>query len=238
MSKINTIISKGNFEYVRERIAQILAIELANQAYLIQTYINDNAPTGDELEFLEMTLECIPYEVTVVDDVNVYTSKVYEERDLAVCPDEAKVLNVVFATSPQSDLNTPSTQIGVVRYVVETWQRSSTLANERGDRRAARKAQRLLNIVSHIINDPNYKRTLGLGQQANFIGSVNVHNIGIAQPDKMNTNADNEIYGKLDVMVKISESTQQYTGLLALGSDVTRNVEGTENTIVWSTTLS
>ena len=45
MPKINTIIPKSKFEYVRSLIPQILSIELCNQAKLIEQYIQDENPT-------------------------------------------------------------------------------------------------------------------------------------------------------------------------------------------------
>lgn len=65
MANINTIISTRNFELIRDRIAQILAVELANQKSL----------TGDTLFDSTVWLErFIPFDQTEMPAINVYFS--------------------------------------------------------------------------------------------------------------------------------------------------------------------
>ena len=237
MSKINTIIPKSNFEYIRSLIPQILSIELCNQAKMIEEYILNENPTGAELEYLTMTLESIPYTKEIVDNETRYICKVYEEREMPINLEESASINIIFKVDSSSESNSTAFQVGETVYQLETWQRSSSSDNEDGDKRASRKAQRILALCHAILNDKNYKQTLGLGRDNSlFIGSVNVHNLTILQADKMTNNFDNEICGVLDIVVRSTESNIDYEFEYPfLGSNVTMKIDNTTKSIYWET---
>lgn len=63
MAKINTIITNGNFELIRDRIAQILVVELANQKLLTTNTLFDATVWSERF---------IPFDKTDLPAINVY----------------------------------------------------------------------------------------------------------------------------------------------------------------------
>lgn len=219
MANITSIVPISNFEIITSKIASILADELSNQKTLLTSAIAaEQAKTEPDLELIE-------YYTLYKDSI---PSNVYEERFIEPNQSEMPFLNVVFISSTQNELVSPSTSIGICRYTIESWQGSSSSANVRGDQRATQKLKRLLGACSRIIMDRNYK-DLGLGY---LIGYRMVQDIMVAQPNKSD-NADNNIYGKFDIEVKVSEMVPEITGVLWSRSDIDIEFSQSEKGYSW-----
>jgi len=197
MSKISTIIEFANHEKVRAKIAQILAVEIANQISLIDAELADS-PTPEREEVLNIYKAALP-------------TTVWDSRFLQPGPDELPFLNVVFMKSPLDGLNTVSTQDGMVQFVVEAWQGAETDSENRGDYLASIYLQRLLEVVRSILQ---YRGYLNLDLDP-YVGNINkVSDIEIMQPeDNAGKNAQNLIYGKLSITIRIPECSDNLPGI-------------------------
>ena len=184
-----------------------------------------------------MTLESIPYTKTTTDNITTYICKVYEEREMPIKIKETTSKKITMKINSSNESNSTAFQVGETIYQLETWQRGSCNENEDGDKRASRKAQRILALCTAILNDKNYKQTLGLGyENSKFIGSVNIHNLSILQSYKMLNNFENEICGVLDIIIRLTEPNITYNYEYPyLGSNVTMKFDNTTKSIYWET---
>lgn len=219
-AKLDYIIGASKYEVVTSQIAQILALELANQRVLLADAIDDETDP-DKLAEYELSLSCIP-------------TKVYEERFLHPGVSELPFVNVMFTKSPLNDLITHSTQGGNVVYVVEIWQNAATKGTDRGDSLSIKKTKRLAGICNKILSDKSY---VGLGFPDPCIGYRQVNDIVIGQPDTGGKDANNSTFGKLSVEVKLSENIPEKANLLLEGSDTQINLNNSSNGYYWEVTF-
>ena len=237
MSVITQIIDKANFELVRSRIASILADEFENQRVLNQAALDIELakPTPDLLivASLELNLSSIPSS----SDGSV---RIWEERFKRPQPEEYTVfplLNVIFANAPLNTLQTVSTQDGEDTFMIEVYAGDREPSEEdpknEGDSLASARLQRCLAIARAILMNPNYQR-LGFDTLPYFIGKVSANSLQISQPDEGADNTNNLIYGKLNLTVEISETSEQIAGVTEALSQTTYLVSDTKG-YFWTT---
>lgn len=192
--------------YVRNKIGEILSIELANQLALINARL------------LTETNEAI------IADLELYKASipkyVFVDRFLDVTENEIPYLNVTFIKNPQDYLITNSSINGEVKYIVESWQQSKTVGDIRGDQYSCFKLERLLSACSKILSSNQYKN---LGLENPLIGYLNVVNVEVGEPKTDADNSKNQIYGRLTVVVKVHEEVLSGTGYLIEGNYTTFN---------------
>lgn len=194
---ISSIIELSSFETIKTKIAQILSLEIANQITLINAEIALVGTTAERLAVLQFYKSALP-------------TSVWEDRFLDPGTDELPYLNVVFVKSPQDELITHGSQVGVNSFIVESWQESPTTSAERGDTLSSKKLERVLAVASAILKDRLYTQ-LGL---PGVIGSRTVTEIEIVQPSTdASKNSDNLIYGKFIVSVKSTETVREISGI-------------------------
>ena len=237
MSVITQIIDKANFELVRSRIASILADEFENQRVLNQAALDIEIakPTPDPVIVanLQLNLSSIP-------SSSDGTVRIWEERFKRPQPEEDTVfplLNVLFANAPLNTLQTVSTQDGDDVFMIEVYAGSREPDTENpeneGDSLASIKLQRCLAVCRSILMYPQYDR-LGFDTLPYFIGKRSINSLQISQPDEGADNANNLIYGKLNLTVTISETVEQVTGVLEALSQTTYKVSDTKG-YFWTT---
>ena len=125
-AKITSVISSSNFELIRDRIAQILAIELANQYIL----------SADELLNLDVWTErFIPFDKTDLPAVNV-----------------AFISNTYDHLTPITAVSTNKFYIDISANALH----SEDGINLDGDKLAILKVQKLTSIVRSILEHPAY----------------------------------------------------------------------------------
>ena len=219
---IATIIEESKTQKVCSLIAQLLTVELTNQLALINAEIDTN-PAPERLAKLEFYKDSIPHKTENEIDYAV----VYDQRNLSVSGDEAPVLNVVVSMNSLNDLKTVTTLKGDVKYSIEGWQTSPTIAEQRGDTLASKKLVYMLMTSAVILST---KRDLG---GLDRLGSVVCSDLIQAQPDWGANNAENAIYGKFDCNVNISEPIPRNTAELIEGSDTTVKLNDTEKGFYW-----
>jgi hypothetical protein len=200
-SKINSIIPISYYELVRTNIAAILAVELAKQKTLVTAQILVETNTAVKKE-LELYLASIP-------------SAVYESRQLPPGASEMPYLNVRYLQSKLTDLTTHTNQLGKTRFTIESWQSSQTIGLERGDQRASRKLHRLLGACRKILMDKNYYDLL----LPNMVTNKEVTTITEYANEKTTNNSDNEVFGEIELSVKLQENVPELTGTLLNGMD-------------------
>jgi len=200
-SKINSIIPVSYSELIRTNIAAILAVELAKQKQLVaaQILIETNQTTKKELE---LYLASIP-------------SAVYESRGLPPDVSEMPYLNVRYLQSKLIDLTTQTKQLGKSRFTIESWQSSKTVGLERGDQIASRKLHRILGVCRKILMDNNYYDLL----LPNMVTNKEVTTITEYAIEKTPNNSDNEVFGEIELSVKLQESVPNLTGTIIDGMD-------------------
>jgi hypothetical protein len=201
VSSITSIVPISTQEIVRARIAEILAVELANQKILIEAEIDleELKPTPDLIKIKELNryLDSIP-------------AVIYEERVLPPDVQDMPYLNIYLNENMPIDAVSDSTMIGITKFTIESWQSSVTIGSERGDKNAAVKLQRLINACVKIIMDRKYKF---LALDSN-IGHRQITRIATVPPQKNPQLMDNEMYGVIEMSVKISDGVPTYNGVL------------------------
>jgi hypothetical protein len=201
VSSITSIVPISTQEVVRARIAEILAVELLNQKILLTAEINNELfkpnPDLNKVKELDIYYNSIP-------------NKIFEERVLPPDEQEMPYLNIYFNENMPIDAVSDSSMIGITKFTIEGWQSSATIDNERGDKYASIKLQRLLNNCVKIIMDRKYK-FLALD---NNIGYRQITRIATVPPQKNPQNMDNEMYGVIEMSVKISDGVPTYNGVL------------------------
>lgn len=218
MSRIDTIIELSNFEIVRSKIAQVLAIEIANQITLI-----DSALEGDISPEREAVLDFYKSSLPL---------SVWESRFLPPGQDEMQFLNIVYVKSSFEDLVCHSTQTGIVNYIIEGWSSAKTVGssnNQRGDYLASAKLERMLAVARAILSDKRYARF------DTSVGNINkVGDIEISQPETdSGKNMNNVIYGKIMVSLKIAETVPEVYGLPWFGSNTELTLNETQKGFEW-----
>lgn len=204
MSDIGYIIGESNTEKVRDRIALILAENLANQRTLIEA---ETTPTPEML----LTLEAIP-------------EKVFLERFVRPSEDEYPWLNVILDSSPLDELTGIESQTDIAKFTIQSVAKAKSTNDKDGDEKAAILLHRLLMLCRHIIMSPVH---ITLDFEPGFIGSVTAGNLLISQPDK---GIDNGylIGGQITVAVKIEETQNKIEGVPLNESGTTHKLYDTE----------
>lgn len=226
MSKISTIIGASSFEIVRDKIAEILAVEIANQRIMLQSIIDDTASSESDILSANFSISCLP-------------SKVWVERFTRPTPGEIDSvwINVMFAKRKKSYLQTISHQHSENTFVVEAWSRgaSTTMNNEviRGDTLSSKRLSRTLSVCSQILKSKHYDYL----DMPKCIGNLDVAQIDIAQPEYGAETSENLIFGSMCIEADLNDkSIGGDIGVLAAGVDTTMVVEGAEG-IYWKTNL-
>jgi len=106
LSKITTIIPIQNFELIRDRVAQILTDELAQQ-FVLSGDADNNATV-----FLERT---IPVDKTETPLVNVNLNRVSLETQVQVNTDAVVLFNIDVYHSSKSDSTNAGDQLAVLK---------------------------------------------------------------------------------------------------------------------------
>lgn len=99
--------------------------------------------------------------------------------------------------------------------------KSKTSSGTRGDSASRTKCTRLLSIIRYILEDPIYKT---LGFDPGFINGVSVESIGMADPDKYDT--QNSSMGRLVFNIILTENNTLIDGV-PLEEAVTQQFIGT-----------
>lgn len=203
MSKITDIIGYSNFEVVRDKIAEILAIELSNQKSLNElALINEELkPNPDQLliDLYKMNISCIP-------------NKIFLEKMERLNPIDFPYINVVLINVPLDESTSQEYQIGINRYQVQFYQTANNTENESGDTLSTKKLHRLQAISRAILMDKNYTQ---LDLDIKFgVGSVRVEEIITSPIEEGSDTSGFETVGKFDVLVKITETVNDLTGVL------------------------
>lgn len=225
MSKISYIISKGNFEIIRDKIPQILATELYNQYLLLTDKINNDPPTDPtELADLQLSLDSLP----IFDVSGTPTIKVYLERTSRPGTVETPFLNVILQNNPVNQLYGNETYRSNTVYVVEAYQSAKETESERGDTRSAKKLHRLINMCWKILGHGEYKYL----DNEEIVNSRKVNDIKIGLPELGATTSESEIYGRFDLVVDMNEENEQNPEIELQGNDTTVNYDN-ENSYYW-----
>ena len=149
MPVIENAIGPRAFEFLGERICEILKDELESQSG-----------------------------TTLLDDPYL-NADVYRERFIKVDSSELRekaVVNVQLSRVP-FDFQTDTTKIGTYQYEIDVYCRAEFDENERGDTKAFIRLQRVLAVVYGILNHQKY-RTLGYGPGTIAMRSVQSIQIG------------------------------------------------------------
>jgi hypothetical protein len=216
MTSINYIIGESNFEQVRRAVAVILAYEIANQKNLInnQLLIETDPEIINSLEF---QLSCLP-------------NKVYEERFLNPVEDEIPILNISIVSNSLDEVKSATKEQGILNILIEGWQSAETDETNRGDTLATQKLHRMLWVVNAIIQNPIYYK---LGLVDNIIGWRQTSNMRFGRPTWGADNFNNDIYGQLDLNVKIMEIHDNRQLELIDGIDTLMNTGKDEFGMFW-----
>lgn len=126
-AKINEIIIASNFELIRDRIAEILMVELANQSAM--SYI----------DYL---------------DADVYVER-FIPADPAELVNRSMI--IVSVSEGNHDNHDYTAFRGNVTYTIDVFTSSNTTNEEGGDQASTKRLEKLLGICSKILNSPIYK---------------------------------------------------------------------------------
>jgi hypothetical protein len=147
-------------------------------------------------------------QVTAYGNYYAEVTDVWVERFIKIDKTEVPCINVTLA---QGELNAQSQlqSDGIYTFNVDCYHGSPATDTEDGDTLAMVKLQRLLGICRAILEDSRYKT---LGFAAPFVMNRHVSNVGVATPGK--EDADNTVFGRLQVVVRVPENTDALTPAL------------------------
>lgn len=203
MSSITQILPYSNFELIRSKIASILADELAHQKTLntdeLAIELAKPSPDAALVEFYELNISCIP-------------DKVWEERFFRTQQEEMPLVNVILLNVPLNEGSSNTGQVGENKYQIEVYQHAKSKSGNDGDVLATLKLHRLLAIIRAILMDRNYI-ALELPEQ---VRRRQAQDISIGVPKTGADDANCNIFGKIDLLVKSIESVEDLTGVTAV----------------------
>lgn len=205
MPKITAAIPQHNYELVRDRICQILADELPNQATLLGAgYEYIGAPV-----WMERTVAVDKVELSVV---NVYLNRIdYDHKDYS------------------------GHRSGICTYYIDVYANSKYEEQQDGtlmpaDELAGVRMQRLCGIVQYILDNPVYKT---LDFQPAHIGQLHVANLQLAEANNPQ-NATVTQMGRVELSVKVGENVDLLDAPM-IGTYITQvKLYNTEKGYLWS----
>ncbi len=215
-ARITTLIKKqDNFEKVRDKVAEILKEEEANQQALALAAGED--PSEWALRVFKERSN--PWEFMRTDDGAVPT-----DRTPVVCVwyDSS---NVDSRASQNTDRQQYNANINIDVYGIGVTEILPNSAGQvPGDRAAAIAAQQAAKLVRNIVMADSYTR-LGFDAKLGIVGRRMITSIQTFQPDYGNNNAVHVAAVRLTLQVAISETAPQAQGeeLESVGVTVTDN---------------
>jgi len=197
MPEIVNAITQRNYELVRDRIANILAIELPSQATL-----NSDVDLNPTIEI---------------------------ERFVPVKDTELPLVNIMLLRGDY-DSYTSIQQDGTYMYHIDVYTKSKWTADDRADKLAFMKLQRLTGVIQAILSDSKY-RTLGWAQPS--VSRVQVNSIKFAEPSN-SKDASTSVMARLEFEVRIPETVEIATLNLIAGYDTSVIMGNTAQGYVFS----
>jgi len=182
MPEIVNAITARNYELIRDRIANILAIELPSQAIL-----NSDVDLNPTIEI---------------------------ERFVPVKDTELPLVNVMLLRGDY-DSYTTIQQGGSYMYHVDIYTKSKWSDDDRADKLAFMKLQRLTGVIQAILSDSKYS-TLGFAPPS--LSRVQVNSIKFADPAN-NKDASSSVMARLEFEVRVPETVEIATLILIGGYD-------------------
>jgi len=150
----------------------------------------------------------LEYQYTHDYNPDADVQKVYLETTNPNDFTETSFIEVSLDNVPYSDKTYGGSVVGSAVINVDVYTRSVTTSGTRGDSASRLKCIRLLNLCRYILEDPQYK-TLGFPPGA--INGVSVESIGMADPEKYDT--QNVSMGRLVFNVKVTENNSLLNGV-------------------------
>lgn len=133
---------------------------------------------------------------------------------------ELSLINVGIDNIPYSDKNYGGAVTASAIINVDVYVKTATQSGTKGDSASRKKCTRLLSLCRYILEDPIYKT---LGFAPGFIHGVMVESIGMADPEKYDT--QNISMGRLVFSVILTENNSLLIGNTIEGQD-TQNFIG------------
>lgn len=201
---LNYAIPLQNFEVVRDRIGEILAIEFENQ------HTNYSLP----------------------DEIN--PSGIDVERFIQIDEKEFPIIIVSLAKGGYDQKTYDGTARGEYGYLIDIYTGSASTIGEGGDVIASLNLHRMLGICRAILDDPKYKTLgFNPTSDGLQIQSVSVESIIIGQPSNPNNTID-FIWGRLQYKVTVPETCPLITPTnTAIGANITATLEDTGKFYRW-----
>jgi len=171
MPEIVNAITARNYELIRDRIANILAIEL-------------------------------PYQATLNSDVGLNPT-IEIERFVPVKDTELPLVNVMLLRGDY-DSYTTIQQCGTYMYHIDIYTKSKWSDDDRADKLAFMKLQRLTGVIQAILSDSKY---ITLGFAPPSLSRVQVNSIKFADPAN-NKDASSSVMARLEFEVRVPETVE------------------------------
>lgn len=197
-AKLNYNISASNFEYVRDRIAEILKEEMDNQSILHGTGF------------------------PIIPNLN-YTADFYTERFVPIDKSEPNV--VVISIGSMSFTNrTPITQSNECTFYIDIFSSAQQTSTGYGYYNSAVKLQKICGLIRHILMSPYYDR---LGFPSGIIESREISQFQFSEV-RDEQDAIFSRMARATFNVKMQESSNEITPIFMAGYDTIIKIEETE----------
>jgi len=208
VSKILTAIPDQAFELVRDRIAEILLVELAAQATL-QTDVEVKA---------------------LLNDVKIFSERFHPLN-------EAEFFGVeIFLFTGDYDNKSAGSARGSYTFYLDCFGRAASTNQQEGDVRSSLKLQKLIGIIRAILESPNWT-TLGFTPPNQFVGRTEVKGIKRTE-EKNTQDSGNIMFYRIVFDVIATEGTDANVGVPWAQSDTVVTIEetalGLEYTVIGS----
>ena len=207
-AKLTTAIPEQNFELIRDRIGEILAEELPNQATL----------TGD----------------SKLANITVYKERFIPVQALVAIAGETPLIDV-FYNGGRYEQNTLTAQDGHNTFFIDvyTCAKSQLDAQKKlsvlGDTLAAIQLQRILGVCRAILMAAPY---MTLGFEPGFILHRSVRAVTISEP-VANRETVAVMHGRLEFSVRAPEDSEGNQAVTADSYQTTAKLQETEKGFIW-----
>lgn len=150
------------------------------------------------------------YYLTSNEDIN---ATVFVERSNAIDPSEMPLVNVSLARGSYDNQHIAFTD-GTYPFHIDVYTKSPTTEEGSGDSLANFKLQKLIGIISAILNDTQY---VTLGFERPFIERTTITEFNIAEPSR--TDKENTAMGRIVFTVRVPENVEKLDANLIAGYD-------------------
>lgn len=177
-------------------------------ASIIDTAINTGSFELVRDRIAAILADELPSQATIQSDENLAVKGVFIERFVPFSHTDCPSVNVSINTGEYSSF-TRLRQDGTYQFFIDVYEKSSAISEDRGDKLASIKLQKLANVCRGILSHPKYNT---LAFAAPFIEHTEIKSIGFGAPNG-SSESENMVMARMIFEVRVPENSDASTPL-------------------------